>query len=155
MRDYAQINTDIWLSKRFKVLPNKIKLFYFYLLTHPDLTDLGTLRLNVKNLADRLGWSMELFEDVLKYSSLVKVVLYDEMAKFLWIPDFFLHNPVTSIESMARWETTHANLPASWLKNKLTLHATLAAQQMFIRCHAALPQAFKDACLNSSFLVTL
>gem|GEM_PF-5036031 len=148
----AQINTAIWQSPRFRVIPNECKLLYVYLLTHPDVSDLGTLPLPaLKELPRQFGLSEASLSHWLQHLEGLGFVMSERMTGFLWLPDFFWHNPLTSLERIAGWEKTHTSLAEGWLKPKVTQAAVLAVQQFTLRGYTALSPAFKDIFLNPHF----
>jgi hypothetical protein len=151
MRQTATINTKIWSNARFRVISDEVKLLYFYVLTHPNLSDLGTLPGEVMRDTTDLGWPTKTFYTVINYS--MQLIRYDKVGDFLWLPDYFLHNPVTSVKSMEDWESTQMNLPRCPLKHRVMLEASLVVKQFSNDLQDALPDSFKAVCANRHVLI--
>lgn len=145
----ASINTAIWQNPRFRVLPPECKLLYCYLLTNPDLSDLGTLPLSaLKALPHQFGLSEEYLSQCLQRLDGLGFALRKPMTGFLWLPDYFWHNPIRSLARMKPWEKIQASLEEGCLKPQVIQAALLAVQQFTIRGYTELPSAFQAMVLN-------
>lgn len=135
-RRYRKISVCIWNDAKFVALSHDAKLVVFFMLTHPDLTQLGALRATIPGLACELGMELatfgKAFEEVLQQG----IVEYDEKLLF-WFPNFLKHNLPESPNVVKSWHYGYRQLPETLLRTKILLGVNELV--------ATLTQGFREA----------
>ncbi|MDX2165006.1 MAG: hypothetical protein SFW07_06295, partial [Gammaproteobacteria bacterium] len=119
MARYRKIETRIWNDQRFNSLTVDAKLLFFFLLTHPNLTALGAMRVSILGLAGELNWSERKLRHALRQVLDKKMVKYDQSSLFLWLPNFLKYNFPESPNVVKSWEQSLDYLPECDLKAEL------------------------------------
>ncbi|MEZ6852991.1 hypothetical protein [Halodesulfovibrio aestuarii] len=117
-RRYRKISVCIWNDAKFMALSNDAKLIVFFMLTHPDLTQLGALRANVPGLACELGMQFEAFDKGFQEVLQQGIVKHDGKLLF-WFPNFLKYNLPESPNVVKSWHYGFNELPESELRNTI------------------------------------
>ncbi|MGB8364922.1 MAG: hypothetical protein ACLQUZ_15655 [Rhizomicrobium sp.] len=97
MRSFTMVSPMIWLSARFRKLPDDAKLLFLYLLSCPHQNSAGVFRLTAGYACDDLTpWDSEKFQR--SKNALVKagMVQVDDATEEILIELWFKHSPPTS-----------------------------------------------------------
>lgn len=115
MGRYRKIDVRIWNDAKFRKLDNLAKLVFFLLLTHPNMSLIGTLRGSKESLAYEIGVTPDAMAhamtDVIDHG----MAHVDEMG-LIFIPNFLKYNAPTSPQSLKNWDDIIENLPECDLK---------------------------------------
>ncbi|WP_290925030.1 hypothetical protein [Halodesulfovibrio sp.] len=148
-RRYRKISVCIWNDAKFMALSNDAKLIVFFMLTHPDLTQLGALRANVPGLACELGMELEAFtkgfEEVLNQG----IVKHDGKLLF-WFPNFLRYNLPESPNVVTNWQKGYDGLPESPLKDELLIGAKALVDGLSKAFQEAFTKAFAETLVQPS-----
>lgn len=121
MARYRKIDIRIWNDAKFRELDNLAKLVFFLLLTHPNMSLIGTLRGSKESLAYEIGVTPDAMAhamtDVIDHG----MAHVDEMG-LIFIPNFLKYNAPTSPQSLKKWDEIIENLPECDLKNVVCDH---------------------------------
>lgn len=121
MPRYRKIDVRIWNDAKFRELDNLAKLVFFLLLTHPNMSLIGTLRGSKESLAYEIGVTPDAMAhamtDVINHG----MAHVDEMG-LIFIPNFLKYNAPTSPQSLKNWDDIIENLPECDLKNVVCDH---------------------------------
>lgn len=135
-RRYRKISVCIWNDAKFMALSNDAKLIVFFMLTHPDLTQLGALRNNLPGLACELGMAFEAFQKGFDEVFTQGIVKHDGKLLF-WFPNFLKYNLPESPNVVKNWHNGFGGLPESTLKDEILFGAKATVD--------ALSKAFQEA----------
>ncbi|WP_430735150.1 hypothetical protein [Halodesulfovibrio aestuarii] len=119
-RRYRKISVCIWNDAKFMALSNDAKLIVFFMLTHPDLTQLGALRANVPGLACELSMELEAFTKGFEEVLAQGIVEHDGKLLF-WFPNFLRYNLPESPNVVKSWYYGFNELPESELRNTILI----------------------------------
>ena len=119
-RRYRKISVCIWNDAKFMALSNDAKLIVFFMLTHPDLTQLGALRANIPGLACELGMELEIFTKGFQEVLTQGIVEHDGKLLF-WFPNFLRYNLPESPNVVKSWHYGFNELPESELRNTILI----------------------------------
>ena len=96
MARYRKIDVRMWNDRKFRELSDNGKLAFILLLTHPDTTQIGTIRTRVSNLADELGWQRDAMSHAIQEVTLNGMIDADEKAGLMVINNFLKYNAPSS-----------------------------------------------------------
>ncbi|SIO26020.1 hypothetical protein [Halodesulfovibrio marinisediminis] len=133
---YRKISVCIWNDAKFLALSHEAKLVLFFMLTHPDLTQLGALRATVPGLACELGMELDAFGKAFEQVLQQGIVEYDGKLLF-WFPNFLKHNLPESPNVVKSWHYGYCKLPESPLRTEILLGVRALV--------ATLTQGFQEA----------
>ena len=91
MSRYCKIDVKIWNDKRFRQLNNAAKLVFFLLLTHPNMSMLGTLRGSKESLAYEINVTSDAMADAMSDVINSGMAHVDDMG-LIFIPNFHILN---------------------------------------------------------------
>ncbi|MFV0420612.1 hypothetical protein [Oleidesulfovibrio sp.] len=137
---YRKIAPCIWNDEKFRKVSNEAKLVIFFLLTHPDLTQLGALRGNMPGLAYDLGVELKAFEEAFQ-EVLAQGMAKHDGAMLIWFPNFLKYNMPESPNVIRSWLGGFDDLPESPLKNEILQSAKATVDGL----SGAFKQAFGEA----------
>ncbi len=143
-RRYRKISVCIWNDAKFMALSNDAKLIVFFMLTHPDLTQLGALRANVPGLACELGMELEAFTKGFEEVLTQGIVKHDGKLLF-WFPNFLRYNLPESPNVVKNWQKGYDGLPESPLKDELLLGAKALVDGLSKAFQEAFTRVFAEA----------
>lgn len=103
MARYRKIDVRIWNDRKFRALSDNGKLAFILLLTHPDTTQIGTIRTRVSNLADELGWSNDAMSHAIREAKSKGMIDADEKAGLMVINNFLKYNAPSSPNAFKSW----------------------------------------------------
>ena len=116
MAQYRKIDVRIWNDKKFRQLDNTAKLVFLLLLTHPNMSMLGTLRGSKESLA----YEIDVTPDVMAHAMTDVIshgMAYVDDMGLIFIPNFLKYNSPTSPQSLTNWDAIIENLPECELKS--------------------------------------
>lgn len=116
MAQYRKIDIRIWNDKKFRQLDNTAKLVFLLLLTHPNMSMLGTLRGSKESLA----YEIDVTPDVMSHAMTDVIshgMAYVDDMGLIFIPNFLKYNAPTSPQSLVNWDAIIENLPECDLKS--------------------------------------
>lgn len=142
MARYRKIDTRTWNDHKFNDLSDDGKLTFFLLLTHPHLTPVGAMRATLEGLASELGWPVIRFKKALEEGLLKTMIKYDEIAAFIWLPNFLKYNQPESPNVVRSWEQYLDYIPECSLKDELIYSVKIFVETLSFTFREALPQAF-------------
>ena len=117
MARYRKIDIRIWNDRKFRALDDKAKLAFFLVLTHPDTNQLGMLRSRSPSLAMELGWHPDDMSDAIKTLCRMGMLMVDDMAGFVFIPNFLKYNPPNGPNAVKGWGGLLDQMPECDLLN--------------------------------------
>lgn len=103
MARYRKIDVRMWNDRKFRELSDNGKLAFILLLTHPDTTQIGTIRTRVSNLADELGWQRDAMSHAIQEVTLNGMIDADEKAGLMVINNFLKYNAPSSPNAFKSW----------------------------------------------------
>lgn len=103
MARYRKIDVRIWNDRKFRSLSDNGKLAFILLLTHPDTTQIGTIRTRASNLADELGWSSDAMSHAILEAKSKGMIDADEKAGLTVINNFLKYNAPSSPNAFKSW----------------------------------------------------
>lgn len=103
MARYRKIDVRMWNDRKFRALSDNGKLAFILLLTHPDTTQIGTIRTRVSNLADELGWSNDAMSHAIREVKSKGMIDADEKAGLMVINNFLKYNAPSSPNAFKSW----------------------------------------------------
>lgn len=139
-RRYRKISVCIWNDAKFMALSNDAKLIVFFMLTHPDLTQLGALRANVPGLACELCMDLETFTKGFQEVLTQGIVKHDGKLLF-WFPNFLRYNLPESPNVVKSWHYGYMELPESELRTDILVGVKALVD--------GLSQGFREAFLKT------
>lgn len=96
MREYGQIQCNIWTHPEFADLTDRGKLLMCYVLTCHHSNGIGCFRLPAAYVSADLGWVSETVSETLSELSRKGFLKVCERTKFVWIPKYLRWNPVAN-----------------------------------------------------------
>lgn len=118
MARFRKIDVRIWNDRKFRELSDNGKLAFILLLTHPDTTQIGTIRTRVSNLADELGWSNDAMSHAIREAILKGMIDADEKAGLMVINNFLKYNAPSSPNAFKSWRELIDLMPECDLLDK-------------------------------------
>lgn len=116
MAQYRKIDVRIWNDKKFRQLDNTAKLVFLLLLTHPNMSMLGTLRGSKESLAYEINVTSDVMAHAMTDVISHGMACVDDMG-LIFIPNFLKYNAPTSPQSLVNWDAIIENLPECELKS--------------------------------------
>ena len=116
MAQYRKIDVRIWNDKKFRQLDNTAKLVFLLLLTHPNMSMLGTLRGSKESLAYEIDVTPDAMSHAMTDVISHGMAYVDDMG-LIFIPNFLKYNSPTSPQSLTKWDAIIENLPECELKS--------------------------------------
>lgn len=116
MAQYRKIDVRIWNDKKFRQLDNTAKLVFLLLLTHPNMSMLGTLRGSKESLAYEIDVTPDAMAHAMTDVISHGMAYVDDMG-LIFIPNFLKYNAPTSPQSLVNWDAIIENLPECDLKS--------------------------------------
>ncbi len=148
MARYRKIDTRIWNDFKYNHLSDNAKLVFVLLLTHQHLTPIGAMRATKSGLAAELHWDLEKFQTCFNEIISLGMARYDELASFLWLPNFLKYNRPESPNVVRSWDHLLDYLPECEHKNLLIESISAYVATMSESFIDALPVAFRKAISN-------
>lgn len=149
MARYRKIDIRIWNDSKFRALDDKSKLAFFLVLTHPDTNQLGMLRSRSVALAMELGWQTDVMSDAISMLCRMGMLMVDEKAGFIFIPNFLKYNPPNGPNAVKSWSGLLDQMPECDLLN----HAVASLNPFILKLseglQKAIPDDIKDAINNA------
>lgn len=145
MARYRKIDTRIWNDRKFRELDDKSKLAFFLVLTHPDTNQLGMLRSRSVALAMELGWQPDAMSDAIQTLCQMGMLMVDEKAGFIFIPNFLKYNPPNGPNAVKGWAGLIDLMPECNLLTCALSHLKPAISGLSEGVRSAIPDDIKDA----------
>ena len=145
MARYRKIDTRIWNDRKFRELDDKSKLAFFLVLTHPDTNQLGMLRSRSVALAMELGWQPDAMSDAIQTLCQMGMLMVDEKAGFIFIPNFLKYNPPNGPNAVKGWAGLIDLMPECNLLTYALSHLKPAISGLSEGVRSAIPDDIKDA----------
>lgn len=145
MARYRKIDTRIWNDRKFRELDDKSKLAFFLVLTHPDTNQLGMLRSRSVALAMELGWHPDVMSDAILTLCQMGMLMVDEKAGFIFIPNFLKYNPPNGPNAVKGWAGLIDLMPECNLLTYALSHLKPAISGLSEGVRSAIPDDIKDA----------
>jgi len=137
---YAKVDRGVWLDERFRSFSDDGRYLWLALLTHPNLTSLGTIRSTWSALASELRWSERRLRAAAAPIIDARMVEVNEPACYIGLRNFLRYNQPES-----------PNVCKAWV-GALELVPECERPQLVARCGQALdelkgnkPEAFREA----------
>ena len=118
MPRYRKIDVRIWNDKKFRELSDHGKLAFFLVLTHQDITPFGMLRARPVALAYELGWHQDAMSDAMSEVCQMGMVMMDEKAGLMVVPNFLKYNPPNGPNSLNSWAELIEMMPECPLRDQ-------------------------------------
>lgn len=111
MGRYRKVDPKIWNDAKFRDMTDNGKLVFLFILTHPHMTSLGAMRASVEGLAAELGWTLKAFREAFREACFRSLILHDEKACFVGLPNFLKYNPPESANVVKSWRDQWDQIP--------------------------------------------
>jgi len=144
MSKYRKIDPRIWNDENFRILSDKSKLVFLFLLTHPHMTSLGAMRATPVGLAAELNWTEKDFRKAFGELFRKPFLKVDETASFLWIPKFIKYNQPESPNVLKSWEYALDYIPECDYKYQLIEDVKAFAEGLGKGFREVIPKAFAE-----------
>ena len=141
-------NFNVWNDFKYNHLSDNAKLVFVLLLTHQHLTPIGAMRATKSGLAAELHWDLEKFQACFSEIISLGMAKYDELASFLWLPNFLKYNRPESPNVVRSWDHLLDYLPECELKNILIESISAYVATMSESFIDALPLVFRKPISN-------
>ena len=152
MARYRKIDVRMWNDRKFRELSDNAKLVFILLLTHPDTTQIGTIRTRVSNLADELGWQRDAMSHAIQEVTLNGMIDADEKAGLMVINNFLKYNAPSSPNAFKSWCELIDLMPECDLLDKHVARLKTFVDGLSVGMRNAIPNdlidAIKDAILR-------
>lgn len=145
MARYRKIDIRIWNDRKFRELDDKAKLAFFLVLTHPDTNQLGMLRSRSVALAMELGWHPDVMSDAILMLCQMGMLMVDDKAGFIFIPNFLKYNPPNGPNSVKGWEGLLDQMPECALLDHAISSLKPFVDGLSEGLRNAIPNDIKDA----------
>ena len=145
MARYRKIDIRIWNDRKFRELDDKAKLAFFLVLTHPDTNQLGMLRSRSVALAMELGWHPDAMSDAILMLCQMGMLMVDDKAGFIFIPNFLKYNPPNGPNSVKGWEGLLDQMPECALLDHAISSLKPFVDGLSEGLRNAIPNDIKDA----------
>ena len=147
MAHYRKIDVRIWNDEKFHSLSINGKLAFLYLVTHPNMTNLGAMRATSKGLADELEVLPEAFQEAFA----VGLAEADEKARCVWVKNFVKYQSAESPNVIKSWAKQLDFIPECSLKTKAIQELKGYTQGLSEAFQKAFTEAFPES-LNTKHL---
>ena len=145
MARYRKIDIRIWNDRKFRGLDDKAKLAFFLVLTHPDTNQLGMLRSRSMALAMELGWHPDVMSDAITKLCQMGMLMVDDMAGFIFIPNFLKYNPPNGPNAVKGWAGLLDQMPECNLLDHAVSSLKPFVDGLSEGLRNAIPNDIKDA----------
>jgi uncharacterized phage protein (TIGR02220 family) len=154
---YRKIDPRIWNDEKVRAWPDRAKLAFLFVLTHPNMTCIGAMRATIPGLACEMRWKPDAMRDAIGYAIRDGIVLIDRDAGYIGVPHFLRYNPPLGPNAVKRaWIQALDLLPECRAKDRLcrdllSYYAGLS-QSMRDAIGDAIPHAIRDAIREPSLI---
>lgn len=145
MARYRKIDVRMWNDRKFRELSDNGKLAFILLLTHPDTTQIGTIRTRVSNLADELGWQRDAMSHAIQEVTLNGMIDVDEKAGLMVINNFLKYNAPSSPNAFKSWCELIDLMPECDLMDKHVARLKTFVDGLSVGMRNAIPNDLIDA----------
>ena len=145
MPRYRKIDVRIWNDRKFRELSDHGKLAFFLVLTHQDITPFGMLRARPVALAYELGWQPDAMSDAMSEVCRMGMVMMDEMAGLMVVPNFLKYNPPNGPNSLASWGELIEMMPECPLRDAHLCHVKAYLDNVSDGMKKGITDALRDA----------
>lgn len=145
MARYRKIDVRMWNDRKFRELSDNGKLAFILLLTHPDTTQIGTIRTRVSNLADELGWQRDAMSHAIQEVTLNGMIDADEKAGLMVINNFLKYNAPSSPNAFKSWCELIDLMPECYLLDKHVARLKTFVDGLSVGMRNAIPNDLIDA----------
>lgn len=145
MARYRKIDVRMWNDRKFRELSDKAKLAFILLLTHPDTTQIGTIRTRVSNLADELGWQRDAMLHAIQEVTLNGMIDADEKAGLMVINNFLKYNAPSSPNAFKSWRELIDLMPECDLLDRHVASLKAFVDSLSAGMRNAIPNDLMDA----------
>ena len=145
MARYRKIDVRMWNDRKFRELSDNGKLAFILLLTHPDATQIGTIRTRVSNLADELGWQRDAMSHAIQEVTLNGMIDVDEKAGLMVINNFLKYNAPSSPNAFKSWCELIDLMPECDLLDKHVARLKTFLDGLSVGMRNAIPNDLIDA----------
>lgn len=145
MARYRKIDVRMWNDRKFRELSDNGKLAFILLLTHPDTTQIGTIRTRVSNLADELGWQRDAMSHAIQEVTLNGMIDADEKAGLMVINNFLKYNTPSSPNAFKSWCELIDLMPECDLLDKHVARLKTFVDGLSVGMRNAIPNDLIDA----------
>ena len=149
MGRYRKIEVRMWNDRKFRSLGDSAKLAFILLLTHPDTNQLGFIRARPVSLACDLGWHPNAMSDAIQTLSQLGMVMSDEEAGLMYIPNFLKHNPPNGANGAKSWKGLIDLLPECDLLDQGLLLMKPIIESYSDGIRDAIPNDIRNAIANA------
>jgi len=119
MGRYRKVDPKIWNDDKFRLFSDNGKLVFLFCLTHPHMTSLGAMRATIPGLAAELQWKEKAFAEAFAEACSKGMIIHDEKACFLSLPNFLKFNPPESSNVVKSWREQWDQIPECSSKDQL------------------------------------
>lgn len=148
MARYRKIDVRMWNDRKFRELSDNAKLVFILLLTHPDTTQIGTIRTRVSNLADELGWQRDAMSHAIQEVTLNGMIDADEKAGLMVINNFLKYNAPSSPNAFKSWRELIDLMPECDLLDRHVASLKAFVDSLSTGMRNAIPNDLMDAILR-------
>ena len=145
MARYRKIDVRMWNDRKFRELSDNGKLAFILLLTHPDTTQIGTIRTRVSNLADELGWQRDAMSHAIQEVTLNGMIDADEKEGLMVINNFLKYNAPSSPNAFKSWCELIDLMPECDLLDKHVARLKTFVDGLSVGMRNAIPNDLIDA----------
>ncbi|WP_302295667.1 hypothetical protein [Parasutterella excrementihominis] len=145
MARYRKIDVRMWNDRKFRELSDNAKLAFILLLTHPDTTQIGTVRTRVSNLADELGWQRDAMSHAIQEVTLNGMIDADEKAGLMVINNFLKYNAPSSPNAFKSWRELIDLMPECDLLDRHIASLKTFVDSLSAGMRNAIPNDLMDA----------
>lgn len=145
MARYRKIDVRMWNDRKFRELSDNGKLAFILLLTHPDTTQIGTIRTRVSNLADELGWQRDAMSHAIQEVTLNGMIDADEKAGLMVVNNFLKYNAPSSPNAFKSWCELIDLMPECDLLDKHVARLKTFVDGLSVGMRNAIPNDLIDA----------
>lgn len=145
MARYRKIDVRMWNDRKFRELSDNAKLVFILLLTHPDTTQIGTIRTRVSNLADELGWQRDAMSHAIQEVTLNGMIDADEKAGLMVINNFLKYNTPSSPNAFKSWRELIDLMPECDLLDRHVASLKAFVDSLSTGMRNAIPNDLMDA----------
>lgn len=145
MARYRKIDVRMWNDRKFRELSDNAKLVFILLLTHPDTTQIGTIRTRVSNLADELGWQQDAMSHAIQEVTLNGMIDADEKAGLMVINNFLKYNAPSSPNAFKSWRELIDLMPECDLLDRHVASLKAFVDSLSTGMRNAIPNDLMDA----------
>ena len=145
MARFRKIDVRIWNDRKFRELDDQAKLAFLLLLTHPDTNQLGLIRTRSVALAFDLGWQPDVMANAIQTLCKTGMLMADEKAGLMFIPNFLKYNPPNGINSAKSWSGILDLLPECDLLDQALVRLKTFIDRLSEGVREGVPEDLKNA----------